>query len=95
MDTRRRNRESKAGNRYKSRQWGEGAGDAEIDRLSGKAFLMRREHRRSGGSRIVERIKRWFTRRPESPDDPYALVTAPTKPRPPHRRASVAELPER
>jgi hypothetical protein len=28
-------------------------------------------------------------------DDPYAMVTAPKKPRPPHRSAAVADEPER
>jgi len=32
---------------------------------------------------------------PEPPDDPYAMVTAPRKPRPPHRSAAVADEPER
>jgi hypothetical protein len=38
----------------------------------------------------MERIKRLFRREPESPDDPYAFVGAPKKPRPPHRSASAA-----
>jgi hypothetical protein len=38
----------------------------------------------------MDRIKRLFRREPESPDDPYALVGAPKKPRPPHRSASAA-----
>jgi hypothetical protein len=29
------------------------------------------------------------------PDDPYAMVTAPRKPRPPHRSAAVADEPDR
>jgi len=49
-------------------------------------------------SRLTEalhRVKRWFRRKPESPEDPYAYVTAPKKPRPPYLRASaVAELPD-
>ena len=32
---------------------------------------------------------------PEPPDDPYAMATAPKKPRPPHRGAAVADEPER
>ena len=39
----------------------------------------------------MERVKRFFKRAPESPDDPYALVGAPKKPRPPHRSAAAAE----
>jgi hypothetical protein len=38
----------------------------------------------------MDRIKRWFRREPESPDDPYALVGAPKKQRLPHRSASAA-----
>ncbi len=37
----------------------------------------------------VERIKRFFKREPDSPDDPYALVGAPKKPRPPLKSAAV------
>jgi hypothetical protein len=32
-----------------------------------------------------------FKREPESPDDPFALVGAPKKPRPPRRSAAAAE----
>jgi hypothetical protein len=32
---------------------------------------------------------------PENPDDPYAMVGAPIKPRPPLRHSSVAVEPER
>jgi hypothetical protein len=39
---------------------------------------------------ILDRIKRLFRREPDSPDDPYALVGAPKKPRPPYRRAAAA-----
>ena len=49
---------------------------------------------RSRQSRIrdfVEKVKRFFKRKPEWPDDPYALVGAPKKPRPPHRSAAAAE----
>jgi hypothetical protein len=46
-------------------------------------------------SEMLLRIKRWFRPEPKSPEDPYAYVTAPKKPRPPHLRASaVAEPPE-
>lgn len=34
---------------------------------------------------------RFFKREPESPDDPYALVGPPKKPRLPQRSAAVAE----
>jgi len=56
------------------------------------------QHRpsQSVAGKFAERIKRWFQRpRPELPEDPYAIVTAPKKPRPPGRSAAaVAELPE-
>jgi len=40
-------------------------------------------------------LRRWFQRSgPEPPDDPYAYVGAPRKPRSPVRSASVAERPE-
>lgn len=44
----------------------------------------------------LRRIKRLFTGNPNLPeDDPYAYVTAPTKPRPPHRSAAaVADPPD-
>jgi hypothetical protein len=51
-------------------------------------------YRRSLRDRIdtaVERIKRMFKRAPEPPEDPYAYVGAPKKPRPPHRSAAAAE----
>jgi len=41
---------------------------------------------------VLEKIKRFFRREPEWPDDPYAMVGAPKKPRPPHRSAR-AEAP--
>jgi hypothetical protein len=42
---------------------------------------------------VLDRVRRFFKREPEpgSPDDPYALVGAPKKPRPPHRSAAAAE----
>jgi len=49
---------------------------------------------RSPDSRIqkaLRRIRRLFKRQPEPPDDPYAMVGAPTKPRPPYRRRAAAE----
>ena len=38
----------------------------------------------------LRRIRQFFKREPESPDDPYALVGAPKKPRLPHRSAGAA-----
>jgi alkanesulfonate monooxygenase SsuD/methylene tetrahydromethanopterin reductase-like flavin-dependent oxidoreductase (luciferase family) len=42
---------------------------------------------------VLDRARRYFKRDPEpdSPDDPYAVVGAPKKPRPPLRSASAAE----
>jgi hypothetical protein len=40
---------------------------------------------------ILRRIKRFFRREPDLPDDPYAMVRAPKKPRPPQRSAAAAE----
>ena len=39
---------------------------------------------------LLERIKRFFRPQPDD-DDPYALVGAPKKPRPPRRSAAAAE----
>jgi hypothetical protein len=40
-------------------------------------------------------IKRFFKREPDVPEDPYAYVTAPKKPRPTYRSAAaVADRPE-
>lgn len=41
--------------------------------------------------RFLQRIKRFLTKRePELPEDPYAYVGAPKKPRPPHRSSAAA-----
>ena len=51
-------------------------------------------HRRSARKKIREalaRIKRFFRAEPEAPDDPYAYVGAPKKPRLPQRSAAAAE----
>jgi hypothetical protein len=54
--------------------------------------------RRSENSRIREwlnRVKRFLKRKPDAPEDPYAYVTAPEKPKPPYRSAAaVADRPE-
>jgi hypothetical protein len=53
---------------------------------------------RSDKSRMrnwLESVGRFFRREPDAPEDPYAYVTAPKKPRPPYRSAAaVADLPE-
>jgi hypothetical protein len=40
---------------------------------------------------LLRRIQRFFRREPNCPDDPYAMVGAPKKPRPPQRSAAAAE----
>jgi len=40
---------------------------------------------------LIEKLRRFLKREPEAPDDPYAYVGAPKKPRPPHRSSAVAE----
>jgi hypothetical protein len=40
--------------------------------------------------RLLQRIKRFLTKS-EPPEDPYAYVGAPKKPRPPHRSDAAAE----
>lgn len=40
---------------------------------------------------LFRRIRRIFRREPDLPDDPYAYVGAPKKPRPPLRGASASE----
>ena len=50
---------------------------------------------RNGLRALIEKIRRFFKRTPELPEDPYAYVTAPKKPKPPSRNAAaVAEWPE-
>lgn len=44
--------------------------------------------------RTWDRLKRLFQRTPEPPEDPYAYVGAPKKPRPPVRSSSVSVDPE-
>ncbi len=39
--------------------------------------------------RWLDRIKRFFKPKPDTPEDPYAYVTAPKKPRPPYRSAAA------
>ena len=39
----------------------------------------------------LDRLKRLFKREPEAPEDPYAYVGAPKKPRPPMRSRAAAE----
>lgn len=44
---------------------------------------------------LLNQIRRWMKRRePGHPDDPYALVGAPKKPRPPLRTLAARDKPE-
>ena len=51
---------------------------------------MYRRPRHSRLQELLNRIRRFFKRDPESPDDPYAMVGAPKKPMPPYRKAKAA-----
>jgi len=51
--------------------------------------LARSKHR--PWRQLLASIRRLLKREPEPPDDPYALVGAPKKPRPPYRRTAAAE----
>lgn len=54
---------------------------------------MYRKPRHSGVYKLIDRLKRLFKREPEEPEDPYALVGAPKKPRPSLNHAAArAEL---
>jgi hypothetical protein len=46
--------------------------------------------RKNLGQEFLNRIKRLLKREPEPPEDPYAYVGAPKKPRLPRRSASAA-----
>lgn len=49
-----------------------------------------------GMNKLLDALKRLLTGKRNPPEDPYAYVTAPKKPRPPYRSAAaVAEPPER
>jgi len=50
---------------------------------------MRRYAEPNALRRYLQRILRFFKKEP--PEDPYAYVGAPKKPRPPHRSAAAAE----
>ena len=51
----------------------------------------RKDQRHSRLRTLLERLKRLFWNEPDpGDDDPYSLVGAPKKPRPPQRRASVS-----
>jgi hypothetical protein len=38
---------------------------------------------------LIEKVKRFLKKEPEPPEDPYAMVGAPKKPRPPLRSAGA------
>jgi hypothetical protein len=54
---------------------------------------MKQPYRRRRLREMLDRVRRLFRREPEpgSPEDPYAMVGAPKKPRPPYRSAAAAE----
>ena len=45
--------------------------------------------------KILARVRKYLNREPGPPEDPYAYVGAPKKPRLPRRSASAAAEPER
>ncbi|MGA9623357.1 MAG: hypothetical protein WBQ65_02720 [Bryobacteraceae bacterium] len=64
--------------------------------LRKQASHMERHSLRERMRHTMASLKRLLKREePEPPDDPYAMVTAPKKPRLPHRSAAVADEPER
>ncbi len=58
--------------------------------------MAERDSKRGYLKRVVTRLKKLMRRgEPELPEDPYAWVTAPKKPRPPYRSAAaVVDPPE-
>jgi hypothetical protein len=62
------------------------------DRYQEEGEIVISQHRHGRLHNLLKRIRAFLKREP--PGDPYAFVTAPKKPRPPHRSTSVAELPE-
>ena len=56
---------------------------------------MREHSKDSRLQELISQIKRMLGQEPEPPDDPYAYVGAPKKPRLPQRSASAAAEPER
>jgi len=50
--------------------------------------------RRSLHKLLLDQIRRWTQRRKKDPDDPYALVGAPLKPRPPLQTLAAKAKPE-
>ena len=56
-----------------------------------RGFRMAYRPKRSRAREWLDRIKRFLKRETESPEDPYAYVGAPKKPRPPYRRRAAAE----
>lgn len=43
---------------------------------------------------LLDQIRRWTARRKKDPEDPYALVGAPLKPRPPLQTLAAKAKPE-
>jgi hypothetical protein len=63
--------------------------------LRKQASRMERHSLRERMRRTMASLRLLKREKPDPPDDPYAMVTAPKKPRPPHRSAAVADEPER
>jgi hypothetical protein len=61
--------------------------------MTAEGESVKHQPRRRRLHHFLDRFRRFFKREPDpgSPDDPYALVGAPKKPRPPHRSAAAAE----
>jgi len=62
--------------------------------LSGERRTVTDHSQDSRLKKLLRRIRRLLKREPEPPEDPYAYVGAPQKPRLPHRSASAAVEPE-
>jgi hypothetical protein len=62
--------------------------------LSGERGTVTDHFQDSRLKQLLARLRRLLKREPELPEDPYAYVGAPKKPRLPHRSASAAVEPE-
>jgi len=65
------------------------------DMLVGVGGSVRHHSQDSRLRELLKRIKQLLKREPDLPEDPYAYVGAPKKPRPPLRSSSAAVEPER
>ncbi len=53
--------------------------------------MYKQQDRRGRIKKAIDRLMRMFRPEPEPPEDPYAMVGAPKKPRPPLRSSAVSE----